>query len=48
VIVEHCIGSGARLQQDEDRRRKNQRTAWILAAVALAFFIGFFIRRYLQ
>jgi hypothetical protein len=36
------------LQQDEERRRKNLRTAWILASIALAFFIGFFIRRYFQ
>ncbi|MCW5621446.1 MAG: cytochrome oxidase small assembly protein [Burkholderiales bacterium] len=29
-------------------RKRNVRTGLILAAVALAFFVGFFVRRYFQ
>ncbi|HZR02690.1 MAG TPA: cytochrome oxidase small assembly protein [Burkholderiales bacterium] len=38
------------LSPDEEKRlaAKNRRTGLILAAIALAFFIGFFIRRYFQ
>jgi hypothetical protein len=38
------------VQSDEERARRarNLRTGLILATIALAFFIGFFVRRVLQ
>jgi hypothetical protein len=33
---------------DEDRRRRNLRTGLILATIALAFFLGFLVKRLYQ
>jgi hypothetical protein len=35
------------MDREQQRARKNVRTALILASIAAAFFIGFLIRRYL-
>jgi hypothetical protein len=35
------------MDPDKERARKNVRTALILASIAVAFFVGFLIRRYL-
>jgi hypothetical protein len=35
------------MEPDKERTRKNVRTALILGSIALAFFLGFLIRRYL-
>jgi hypothetical protein len=32
---------------EDERRRHNRRTAWILASIALVFFIGVIARRWL-
>jgi hypothetical protein len=34
--------------EERSRRLRNLRTGWILASIALAFFVGFLIRRIYQ
>ena len=43
------IASASAMQSDQDKRRAgNLRTSLILASIALAFFVGFVLRRAYQ
>jgi hypothetical protein len=40
--------AGAMSTKDDERRARNLRTGLILASIALAFFLGFLLRRIYQ
>jgi len=35
------------MSAERDERKRNRRTAWILASIVLVFFVGIVVRRWL-